>query len=76
MHSERRENILTHKFVKHYPANTMHDFTKRNEINITVDETRSRLIPQSLAIQALHRFVVTAPTVAQIEVGREARHMC
>ena len=55
--------------------NAVHDFTERDVINVAVDEPRAWLTMQRLAIEALHRFIVSGPTLAQIEIGSKARHV-
>ena len=50
----------------------MYNFAQGNVIDVAVNEARSRRSSQSLAIKMLDGFVVTAPTLAQIEVGSEA----
>src|ERR1041385_8857879 len=74
-HTERHEDICPRELIQGHAANAMNNFTKRDVIDIAVDETRSRRISQRLAIQALHRLVVTRPTFAQIEVWSETRNM-
>ena len=53
----------------------MHHFAERDVIDIAVNEARSRRSSQRFAIKMLNRFVVTSPTLAQIEIGREAADM-
>ena len=74
-HAQGRVNILARKLVKHQPTHSMHNFTKRYVIDVAINEPRARLISQRLAIQPLHRFVVSTPSFPQIEIRSEASHV-
>src|SRR5216683_3198806 len=74
-HAQRRKNILARELVKHLAADTMHDFTESNVVDIAINKARARLTAQRLAIQTLHRFIVTSPTIAQIKIRSKAGHV-
>src|SRR6476619_1048821 len=54
-HAQWREDVSPREFVQHHSAHAMHDFTKRDVVDVAVDETRARSIAQRLAIQTFDR---------------------
>src|SRR5437762_2503978 len=75
MHSQGPKDFGGGKVVQHLATDSMHHFAERDVVDVAINETCSRWIAQGLTIQAFHRFVVTSPTIAQIEIVSEARHM-
>src|SRR5437660_2961768 len=72
-HAQRRKNTLARKLIKRLAADAMYDFAERDVVDVTVNETRAGLITQRLAIESLHRLIVSAPSLFQIEVRSKAR---
>ena len=50
----------------------MHNFAQRDVVDVAINEARARSIPQRLAIQSLHSFVVSNPTLSEIEIRCKA----
>src|SRR5439155_14164741 len=74
-HTERRKNISARELVEHQSAHAMHDLAERYVVDVAVNEARAWLRAQRLAVQTLHRFVVSTPSFPQIEIRSEASHV-
>src|SRR5437660_6991881 len=74
-HTERRKNISARELVEHQSAHAMHDFAERDVVDVAVNEARAWLRAQRLAVQTLHRFVVSTPSFPKIEIRSKASHV-
>src|SRR6266545_1694526 len=68
-HSQRDKDISERKLVECKAASAVNNFTKRDVVDIAINEFGSRRIPQRLANESLDRFVITSPAILQIKVG-------
>src|SRR6185369_10936254 len=71
-HSQWSKDIFLRKLIERHTTGASNNFTQRDETKIAVSETCTWRVTQRLVDQSLNCFVVTGPTVSQIEVGRIA----